>query len=100
MRLTRCKHIATAVTLTVIAAITPLHSATAAMAREGKYDVHTGCTGESHVLSSIKDQMGGSYAATCLPDAAPDTMYHGTLFQCFGSWSSVSGNFEEHGVCE
>jgi len=100
MRIVPGHRIVTAVAITLIAAFALVRTAAADMPREGKYDVHSGCTSDSRVLSSIKDHTGGSYAATCLPDAAPDTMYHRTLFQCFGSWSSVSGTYEEHGVCE
>ena len=100
MQLIHANRMVTAVALTLSAAVVLVQSAAADMPREGKYDMHSGCTGESRVLSSIKDHTGGSYASTCLPDAAPDTMYHRTVFQCFGSWSSVSGNYEEHGVCE
>jgi len=70
------------------------------LAPEGKYDVRTSCTGESHILASIKDHTGGSYTATCLPDAAAGAMYHRTTFQCFGSWSLITGNYEERGICE
>jgi hypothetical protein len=80
--------------------LAPAAVAAGDLAPEGKYDVRSGCSGESHVLASIKDHMGGSYTAICTPDAAPGAMFHRTIFQCFGSWSLSAGNYDEHGICE
>lgn len=79
------------ITATAIAAEPP---------KEGKYDVHSVCSGPAYTLAGVKDHMGGVYTATCTPDAAEGTLYHGIVAQCFGAWSLVSGAYEESGSCE
>ena len=80
--------------------ICPTPSIGADVPKEGNYDVRVGCSGPSQVLTGVKDHMGGSYLVTCMPDAAEGAFFNGVVVQCTGSWTLVTGNYEEHGMCE
>jgi hypothetical protein len=72
-------------------------SVAADVPKEGKYDVRAGCSGLSQALTGVKDHIGGSYLVTCMPDAPDGTFFNGIVVQCAGSWSLVTGKYEEHG---
>jgi hypothetical protein len=89
---------ATAFAVTLVIAIIPAQAAD--YPKEGRYDLRTGCAGASSVLSGVKDNMGGTYTVTCVPDAPAGTLYNDIVAQCFGAWSLAGGNYEESGSCE
>jgi hypothetical protein len=80
--------------------IAPASSISADVPKEGQYDVHAACSGPLQLLAGVKDHIGGSYLATCMPDAPAGMFFNAVVVQCAGSWTLVSGNYEEHGMCE